>query len=105
MVLMTSNKEREFPEPFLRRCITIELTKPSKVKLTEIVKRHFGGEISNDSEVGQLIQKFTIEASKKHIATDRLLNAIHVFKEFYKLKKFDSLPKGNLVEKILGIIN
>lgn len=80
IIIITSNLEREFPPAFMRRCITIELTKPTETKLYEIVKRHFSedkmsGEV--EEHIKSYIQKF--RGAEKHLATDRLLNAVHLY--------------------------
>lgn len=44
LVIITSNGERELPEPFLRRCVYLDLAFPSKPEtLVRIVQRHLGG--------------------------------------------------------------
>ncbi len=44
LVIITSNGERELPEPFLRRCVYLDLAFPSKPEtLIKIVQRHLGG--------------------------------------------------------------
>jgi MoxR-like ATPase len=42
IVLMTSNGERGFPPPFLRRCIRLDVKKPDAAKLDRIVEQHLG---------------------------------------------------------------
>ncbi|MFE7589222.1 AAA family ATPase, partial [Kitasatospora sp. NPDC057512] len=41
-VVLTSNGEREFPPAFLRRCVTLRLTRPGPEELEEIVRAHLG---------------------------------------------------------------
>ena len=41
IIVMTSNGEREFPGPFLRRCIRLNLSLPDENRLTEIVNGAF----------------------------------------------------------------
>jgi len=102
VIVMTSNREREFPEPFLRRCITIELKKPDKEKLNEIVRRHFANKKIDNHGIDMLKEKFLSEG---HIATDRLLNAIHIYNVHYELDEEDRELDDGLVDKILGIVN
>jgi MoxR-like ATPase len=105
VIVMTSNREREFPEPFLRRCITIELKKPGKEKLNEIVYRHFNKDIADYADIGKLMQKFLLENEKGHVATDRLLNAIHIYNIYYKSHGARLNLDSSLVDEILGVIN
>lgn len=42
LIVLTTNAERELPPAFLRRCVTVELPKPSKSWLIDIAKRRFG---------------------------------------------------------------
>jgi MoxR-like ATPase len=73
-VVITSNGEREFPPPFLRRCLRLDITVPDKAKLGKIVRAHLGMEIEKAAE--PLIDEFLNRRTKGDIATDQLLNAI-----------------------------
>jgi MoxR-like ATPase len=42
LVVMTSNKERDFPPAFLRRCLQLEIAPPDATQLAEIVEMHLG---------------------------------------------------------------
>lgn len=42
VVVFTSNGERAFPPPFLRRCIRFEMPVPDRRQLEQIVARHLG---------------------------------------------------------------
>ena len=44
LVFITSNDERDLPNAFLRRCVTLELKAPSRDRLVDIAAEHFGGE-------------------------------------------------------------
>jgi MoxR-like ATPase len=78
-VVMTSNAEREFPAPFLRRCIRLNIEPPDTKALTNIVRshlKHFGKKV-NQTEVNKLIEKFDLSRHEsKDVSTDQLLNAI-----------------------------
>jgi len=39
-VVMTSNAEREFPPPFLRRCVRLKIDPPNPDELRQIIDRH-----------------------------------------------------------------
>jgi len=77
LVIMTSNGERDFPPPFLRRCLRFRMPNPSPKELQGIVEKHLGTEVASQS--GLLITWFNkqIEAGGT-LATDQLLNAIHL---------------------------
>jgi MoxR-like ATPase len=80
IIVMTSNGEREFPGPFLRRCIRLKLDMPDAERLTEIVKAHFDKPTVTEQERA-LIEAF---AKRLHpesgrpdqLAVDQLLNSI-----------------------------
>jgi MoxR-like ATPase len=75
LVVLTSNGEREFPPPFLRRCIRVELSQPDAGKLHAIVEAHLPA-YSRSSD--DLIQQFLERQSEGELATDQLLNAIYL---------------------------
>ena len=74
VVVMTSNKEREFPPAFLRRCLQLDIKKPDVNQLRDIVLAHFQT-IGDDD--GVRIQQFwdSWNEGEPH-ATDQLLNAL-----------------------------
>jgi MoxR-like ATPase len=73
-VVITSNGEREFPPPFLRRCLRLDIDPPGREKLAKIVRAHLGEAIEAESR--DLITDFLNRRSAGDIATDQLLNAI-----------------------------
>jgi MoxR-like ATPase len=74
LVIITSNGEREFPPPFKRRCLQLELQVPSRARLEAIVRAHLGDE--GVAQGGSLIDLFISRRSDGDLATDQLLNAI-----------------------------
>ncbi len=76
-VVMTSNGERDFPSPFLRRCVQCQIPEPDEEELTRIVAAHF---IDNprSADVPLLIKEFVKHRSSLAAATDQLLNAVHL---------------------------
>ena len=77
LVIMTSNGERDFPPPFLRRCLRFRMPNPSSKELQEIVEKHLGKEASRQAK--QMIQWFCDQIDGGGIlATDQLLNAIYL---------------------------
>lgn len=75
-VVLTSNGERDFPGPFLRRCLRLTMKPPTKDDLVRIVAAHLGKEAANTQETEQLIQDFIDKRDAGTLATDQLLNAI-----------------------------
>src|SRR5690606_4858621 len=47
LVFITTNRERELPQAFLRRCLSLELTAPGPQRLQTIAKAHYP-EIDSD---------------------------------------------------------
>jgi MoxR-like ATPase len=74
LVVITSNGERDFPPPFLRRCLRLEIKTPSAERLAAIVRAHLGDEAVKASS--DLIQTFVSRREDGVLATDQLLNAI-----------------------------
>jgi MoxR-like ATPase len=74
VVVITSNGERDFPAPFLRRCLRLDLPELTEPRLAELVAAHFG---TPDDHVRQLIGAFIEERKVRGtIAADQLLNAV-----------------------------
>ena len=80
LVIMTSNNERDFPPPFLRRCLRLDMSAPKEItELSEIVAAHFlEPEVLQKAEA--LIAEFsrTQKSQKGLLAIDQLLNVIHL---------------------------
>jgi MoxR-like ATPase len=78
-VVMTSNAEREFPAPFLRRCVRLTVMPPDIPKLTAIVESHLAqheGKL-NWSKIKTLVEKFDgLQKENQEVSTDQLLNAV-----------------------------
>lgn len=77
VVVITSNGERQFPPPFLRRCLRLDLKQPGREMLAAIVTAHLGPDILARSET--LIDAFLDLADRGgDVATDQLLNAVYL---------------------------
>lgn len=57
IIIITSNRERELPDAFLRRCLYYYLNFPEEKELIEIVKLHFPELKSAKSEKLELVDK------------------------------------------------
>ena len=74
VVVLTSNGEREFPPPFLRRCLRLEMPEPTPERIASIVRAHLGSEALERAE--PIVQEFLARRSTSTLATDQLLNAV-----------------------------
>ena len=78
-VILTSNGERDFPPPCLRRCIRLDMGEPTEAELAEIVKEHLtqlDPEVLTKAE--PVIKAFVEKRGEESLATDQLLNAIYL---------------------------
>ncbi|RQP22281.1 MoxR family ATPase [Albitalea terrae] len=100
-VVMTSNGERDFPAPFLRRCLQMKMPDPcdDPIRLKAIVTAHLGSQKMKDAT--KLIDSFVARAQKgEKLSADQLLNAIqlvmgaHVLSPEDKTKMLESLTLG-----------
>ncbi len=93
LMILTSNGERDFPPPFLRRCVRLTMEEPDEHRLGQIVNAHLQQQMEQDTENGQPtsvlseadIQKLIGDFVKKRcdrsrgdLATDQLLNAVYL---------------------------
>ncbi|MFO1434616.1 MAG: AAA family ATPase [Candidatus Competibacteraceae bacterium] len=90
LVVMTSNREREFPPAFMRRCLQLEMQLPNEAKLKRIVERHFARHSNYGkkiADINDLITQFLdrrdgkSDGRQKDLAADQLLNAVHLVLE------------------------
>ncbi|WP_045051689.1 AAA family ATPase [Chromobacterium violaceum] len=105
-VVMTSNGEREFPAPFLRRCVRLRIEPPTPAELEQIVyshlEKHAG--LLDKKEVTDLITKFAASQQEDdEVATDQLLNAVFLtvaLKDVHR-RSFDKGELATLREQLL----
>ena len=90
-VILTSNGERDFPPPFLRRCLRLDMREPSDKELERIVEAHLG-ELTEDAKA--LIEQFVERRNKGDLATDQLLNAIYLVTR-------DRAPEGQTRDELV----
>lgn len=75
VTVLTSNGERDFPAPLLRRCIHLHLEPPREERLAAFVQAHFGP--GADERNVDLLSRFTRDDGDGELRpTDQLLNAI-----------------------------
>ncbi len=58
IVVVTSNSERQLPEPFLRRCVYHHIAPPDETTLRSILALHLGGEVGYDALVCGAMKAF-----------------------------------------------
>lgn len=76
VVVITSNGERDFPPPFLRRCLRLEMPQPDLPQLVSMVAAHFR-EVPLQGQ--DLIREFIMSSEREGgLANDQLLNAMHL---------------------------
>lgn len=93
LMILTSNGERDFPPPFLRRCVRLTMEEPDDKRLGDIVNAHLQQQVDQDVADGKessapseevlkkLIEDFVTKRgnrSRGDLATDQLLNAVYL---------------------------
>lgn len=97
LMILTSNGERDFPAPFLRRCVRLTMPEPDENRLGQIVNAHLQQQVEQDSKdskedskkisipsegnIQKLIEDFMkkrSDRSRGDLATDQLLNAVYL---------------------------
>jgi MoxR-like ATPase len=78
IVILTSNGERDFPPPFLRRCLQLEFEQPGKDKLVRIVEGHLERDMPQDMD--GLVEEFVRRRDEQRqiLAPDQLLSAAFI---------------------------
>ena len=79
VIVLTSNGERDFPAPFLRRCIRFEMPPLSQETLTDIIAAHLGD--IEDSATTTVVRNFLNKLNAgEYVAIDQLLNAVYLLR-------------------------
>jgi MoxR-like ATPase len=101
-IILTSNGERDFPPPFLRRCLRLNMKEPDAAELERIVAAHLDENKGITKQVKELIAQFLEKRKDGDLATDQLLNAIY-------LTTRESAPigqeKDDLVQQLLKYLS
>jgi MoxR-like ATPase len=111
LMILTSNGERDFPPPFLRRCVRLTMAEPSEQRLTDIVKAHLRQEANGEALIAQaeqqiidLVKRFVGkrgDRSKGDLATDQLLNAIYLITRERKLNISTEVSEpGDFIDRL-----
>jgi MoxR-like ATPase len=75
-IVLTSNGERDFPAPLLRRCLHLEIEPPDLERLASMVHAHFGD--GADERYRSIIEAYLDRAPGDIRAIDQLLNAVQL---------------------------
>jgi len=94
IVVITSNKEREFSPAFLRRCIPLHIEDPDEGTLKSIAEAHLEQQL-NAGEFADFLTSWKAQRQKGVVATDQLLNALFVLRE---LTPDDPISEGERKE-------
>ncbi|MCS0638669.1 hypothetical protein NX801_24035 [Streptomyces sp. LP05-1] len=95
-IVMTSNGEREFPAPFLRRCIRYDMPPLTPDLLRRAVEAHLGQPVTGDGR--ELIEEFVRRVAKgEALAVDQLLNAVRIVTD-------ERGPRGEQRARLLAIL-
>jgi hypothetical protein len=83
IVVMTSNRERDFPAAFHRRCIRVDMPAPTdQAAFQSLVRKHFEqqnrGKLADKKNVLDEIVTFLETTKQEDRATDQLLNVLHL---------------------------
>lgn len=83
IVVMTSNRERDFPPAFHRRCLRVDMPRPTQSSLEQLVKLHFRGRgaswnPAHDALLDESIREFLVGGNNPDRAIDQLLNAVYL---------------------------
>ncbi|KYC36510.1 AAA family ATPase [Scytonema hofmannii PCC 7110] len=101
-VILTSNGERDFPPPFLRRCLRLNIKEPEQKELERIVSVHLKLDNKLPEQANSLIARFLDKRKKGELATDQLLNAVYLVTK-------GNFPIGNnkddLIEQVLKYLD
>ncbi len=76
VIVLTSNGERTFPPPFLRRCVRFEMPTPSESFLEQVITAHLG---SVADQHRAAIQAFAARLTQgQNLALDQLLSLVYL---------------------------
>jgi MoxR-like ATPase len=102
IVILTSNGEREFPPPFLRRCVRLDIPEHDKEKLAKILESYFDLADAAERKLrDDLIDKFLQRRNKADLATDQLLNALFLTRHGFDLAD----GKDKLIETVFQYLS
>jgi MoxR-like ATPase len=102
IVVMTSNRERDFPPAFNRRCIRVAMPHPTEADtLEDVVLAHFQEPLPSMREE---IKTFLDKDENGDLATDQLLNALHLLTLEQSQANRWSSPDEQAAEELRAIL-
>ncbi|WP_415959793.1 AAA family ATPase [Streptomyces sp. 021-4] len=79
VIVLTSNGERDFPAPFLRRCVRFDMPVLTAPTLTRIIEAHLRK--ADDDTATALVDTFVNRLNRgENLAVDQLLSAVHLLR-------------------------
>lgn len=78
-IVLTSNGERDFPAPLLRRCLHLAIEPPDRERLASMVCAHFGD--GAEERYCSIIEEYLERVPGDIRAVDQLLNAIQLTRQ------------------------
>lgn len=101
MVIITSNVERQLPDPFLRRCVFFHIPFPSRTELREILVDRFPGTPVLDHALAIFMTLRGVPNLTKRPTTSELINWVQVLGQVFLLdaahEAFAAFPAGDSV--------
>lgn len=105
IIIITSNRERELPEAFLRRCIYYFIPKFDKDLLLKILKRRFFPDVAPDAPIPLLnaaLDRFlelrdeieTARSVGKNLSTSELIDWFNALNRYNLLSSEPQIPPG-----------
>lgn len=101
LVILTSNGERDFPPPFLRRCLRLNMRDPDREQLNRIITAHLKDCKLSEQQINDLITTFLQrrDTGREQLATDQLLNALFMI---VREREWMGNEKADLVDRLLA---
>jgi MoxR-like ATPase len=101
LVILKSNGERDFPPPFLRRCLRLNMRDPNIDQLQHIVQAHLQECDLTEPQIKDLIEDFLQrrDQGKKQLATNQLLNALFMI---VREREWMGNEKQDLIDRLVA---
>jgi MoxR-like ATPase len=77
VIVFTSNEERTFPSPFLRRCVRFEMPTPDADRLARIVSAHLGSDAATEEQAVIIDFAARLQAGDA-LAINQILEFVHL---------------------------
>lgn len=104
LVIMTSNSEKNLPDPFLRRCVFYHIPFPSDELLREIVKTQLGGSTKFTAEMLDfLIEKFNAvrkRSVRKAPATAELIAWLRILEVQHFMEAGEAKQRQQMLDNL-----